>query len=611
MVAFEREAVSMFKGTVWASVAWAVCCLLAVPELLAQESDWATFFERSGGLATPRYDETVAYCQRLAEASPWVRYTTFGVSPQGRPLPLVIADRDGYFEPGSAPYMERTVVLVEACIHAGECCGKDAGLMLLRDMTVGGRYRSLLDHVTLLFIPIFNVDGHERFGPYNRINQNGPTEMGWRTTAQNLNLNRDFLKADAPEMRAWLELFQAWKPDFFIDVHSTDGADYQYPITYAMEIHGNMDAELTEWTRERFLPYLDKLMVHSNLPASPYVVFRDWHDPRSGMVSWVASPRLSEGYTALQNRPGLLIEAHMLKSYAVRVEAAYTMLRHAISFLGDEHPNLRQTVLRADARTAAELADHPFPLRFAAAPESVMMDFLGYKYKEVDSDISGGTYIRFSDAPQLFRIPYFNVQKPSLEVILPEAYIIPPEWTEVIERLRLHGVQLARLSEDRRVFVRSYRFREAVWQEQPYEGRHPVEFKTDLITEERDFPQGTVVVNLRQPAARVAVHILEPQAPDSYAQWGFFDAVFEQKEYAESYVIEEMAREMLAADPELEREFKRERKEDRTFAGDPRAIRQWFFERTPYFDSQVNVYPVGLIDDPAVVESLPLESCGP
>ena len=200
------------------------------------DATWLTDFEKSGGLRTPRYEATIAYCKKLAAASPQLLFTHFGTSPQGRPLPLLVADRQGNFTPERVRESDNLVVLVQACIHAGESCGKDAGLRLVRDLTVTGQYTDLLAGVTLLFIPIFNVDGHERFGPHNRINQNGPEEMGWRTTAQNLNLNRDFLKADAPEMQAWLNLFTAWLPDFFVDIHSTDGADFQYPITYGMEI---------------------------------------------------------------------------------------------------------------------------------------------------------------------------------------------------------------------------------------------------------------------------------------------------------------------------------------------------------------------------------------
>ena len=176
--------------------------LLLAPCLFAQPLP-PTRFERSGGLETPRLAETMLECRALAKASSWVSETSFGKGPQGRELPLVIVDKDRHFDPSSAKASGKAIVMIQACIHAGECEGKDAGILFLRDLVVTKKFAPLLDRLTFLFIPIFNVDGHERFGAFNRINQNGPKEMGWRTNATNLNLNRDYLKADAPEMRAW------------------------------------------------------------------------------------------------------------------------------------------------------------------------------------------------------------------------------------------------------------------------------------------------------------------------------------------------------------------------------------------------------------------------
>ena len=238
---------------------------------VSAQDEWLTFYERSGCVATPRYDETVMFCKKLDSASAMVHYSTFGYSPQGRALPLLIADKEGNFDPASVKRSGKPVILIQAGIHAGEIDGKDAGLVFFRDLIVYGKNVSLLEKVTILFIPILNVDGHERFGPYNRINQNGPQEMGWRTTAQNLNLNRDYLKADSPEMIAWLKLWNAWLPDFFLDLHVTDGADYQYVSTYGMEIYGNMEQNLTQWSKNTFIPAFTKDMDKSGFPVFPYV----------------------------------------------------------------------------------------------------------------------------------------------------------------------------------------------------------------------------------------------------------------------------------------------------------------------------------------------------
>jgi Zinc carboxypeptidase len=571
------------------------------------EAGVRTPYEKSGGLDTPRYDETVSWCTDLAASSELLEFGSFGFSPRGRPLPLVIADLRGRFTPQEHKgRTDHTVLLVEACIHAGESCGKDAGMILLRDLVEDPALAAqLLEKVTLLFIPIFNVDGHERFGPHGRINQNGPREMGWRVTAQNLNLNRDFLKADTPELRHWLALFNAWQPDFFVDIHSTDGADYQYALTYGLETRGNLESGLTDWVTE-YRDTLNTVMTADGYPLAPYVSFRDWHDPRSGLEAWAAGPRFSQGYAAIRNRPALLVETHMLKEYPIRVESTRLLLHHTLVWLNAQTDHLLELVAKADQFTAgAAFRAQPFPLDFEASETARPLDFLGVEYEPLTSDITGGDYFRFSDRPETFTVEYFDDLLPSVTADLPEAYIIPPEWTEVIDRLQWHGVRHARLHEPVELIVRSMKFTNPSWRERPYEGRHPVTFSVEPLSEKRIYPAGSVVVPMDQPLARVAAHLLEPEGPDSLVQWGFFDQIFERVEYVESYVIEKMIPDLLAADPKLVEELAAKKAADPEFAADPWAIRYWFYEKTPFYDQRVGIYPIGWLDGD--VSKLPID----
>jgi len=565
--------------------------------------DLVTRYERSGGTETPRYDETIAYSRRLAAASPWLTYATFGTSPQGRDLPLVIADRDGLATPAAARAAGRAVVMIQACIHAGEPDGKDAGFLLLRDIAVERRLAHLLDGVTILFIPIFNVDGHERFGPYSRINQNGPREMGWRTTAAGLNLNRDYVKADAPEMQAWLRLFAAWLPDLFVDCHVTDGADYQYPLTWAMELGGNLDPALAQWCRGTWLAGLEADLDGRGIPIAPYVMFRRWGDPRSGLRAGVAPPRFSTGYCATRNRPALLLETHMFKDYRTRVEATRAALEATLGVASRERARLTALVAAADSLAAAPaFRAEPLPLTFKAGPESTMVDLLGFAYDVVTSDLTGGPWVRYDPSrPQVWRLPRFDRVAPDAAVTLPAAWVVPPEWETVIARLALHGVAIRRLARETALPASTYRFRDVKWRERPYEGRHALEYELEEFAEERLFPAGSAVIDAAQPAARLAAHALEPAGPDAFVRWGFFDTIFEQKEYAEEYVMEAKAREMLAADPALAAEFAARKAADPAFAADQEAMLNWFFQRSPWWDRRVNAYPVGRILDPAAV----------
>lgn len=581
----------------------ALVLMTAVP---ANGDDWSTFCEQSDYNHTPRYDKTVDYCRRLADASPWVHYTTFGTSPRGRELPLVIVDKNGHFTAEEVRSTGNVVFLIQAAIHAGECDGKDAGMMLVRDIAIRKDREALLDHATILFMPIFNVDGHERFGPYNRSNQNGPQETGWRTTATNLNLNRDYLKADAVEMRAWLELYAEWLPDFLADCHVTDGADFQYAVTYAMDVLGGMDEGLTSWGNERFLPQLEDKMRAAGFPMIRYNSYRTRHDPKSGIVCWSSPPRFSTGYASIQNRPSILIEMHALKNYKTRVTGTYQILTEILEVLNSEHDTLRRLVLEADERVSSpEFRNHPLALTHDITGDSVMIDFLGYEYEVVESDITGGRWHRFSRRPATFRIPLFNDLTPTTTVMLPEAYVIPPEWTDVIDRMSIHGVQFSRLRETRSIPTKSYQLTEPDWTDSPYEGRFTVSFQVREITDVRTYPAGSVVVDMNQRAARVAAHILEPAGYDSYATWGFFNAIFEQKEYMETYVIEQYAAAMLEQDERLRTEFEEKLASDPEFAENPGLIRRWFYQHTPFWDDRIGIYPVGRITERKLLESMP------
>lgn len=572
----------------------------------AQDTTWTTFYEKSGEKETPSYDETISYCKKLADASPYISYTGFGMSPQGRELPLLIFDPDGHFNPASVKASGNVILMVQAGIHAGEIDGKDAMLMFFRDLAIYRKYPELMKGITIICIPIFNVDGHERFGKYNRINQNGPEQMGWRTTAQNLNLNRDYLKADAPEMKAWLKLFQDWLPDFFMDIHVTDGADYQYVSTYGLETFGSMDQGLTRWTDKVYLPNLENTMNKEGMPVFPYVAFRRWHDPRSGLRSGSASPRFSTGYMAIQNRIGLLVENHMLKDYQTRVRASYEIVKLTSRLLVDKREELKNLNRKADEYAASPaFRKQAFALDFKTGTDSVLVKFKGVEYDTVHSSLSGGTWFQYHpDKPETFEIPYFNEQVASVKVRLPEAYIIPPEWLDVIERLDLHGIAYTRLKKAEKISVVSYKFKDPSWAKSPYEGRFPLKVSYDTITSERLYPAGSVLVDMNQRSARVIAHILEPNAPDSYIYWGFFNTIFEQKEYFETYVMEDYARKMLLSDPELKAEFEKAREQNPDKFKNSYALLSWFYERSPYWDKDLDVYPVGKIYDREIVGAL-------
>jgi len=567
---------------------------------LQAQTNWTTYYEASGFLKTPRYDATIEYCKLLDMGSNMIHYTTFGVSPQGRNLPLVILDKDGLISPEEIREKGRIILMVECCIHPGESEGKDAMLMLLRDFAIYGEQEELLDDVSLMVIPIFNVDGHERFSPYNRINQNGPKEMGWRVTAQNYNLNRDFLKADAPEMKAWLQLYNQWLPEFFIDCHTTDGADYQYVITYALETFGNMDKDITRWVKNTYEPEITEKMFAKNFPIFRYVSFRQWHNPKSGLYSHASPPMLSQGYTAIRNRPGLLIETHMLKPYKPRVESTYHMVLETMQILQKEKSNLVKAIQKADQHCiSGDIAKKPLPVKFNTnMNDSTMVDFLGVEYTMHNSDITSGVWYKYdSTKPVTFQLPMFEKPIIAETVKLPNAYIIPVEWTEIIERIQAHGIAYNVIREDTEYEVTSYRFSNPQWSNRPYENHMQLQrYDMEEITEKRVYPAGSILIHTNQQAARAIAHILEPKASDSYLSWGFFNSVFEQKEYSETYVMEPMAKKMLEENPDIKAAFDKKVKENPDWLKNQWGVMNWFYHQTPWGDPKYMVYPVGKIN---------------
>ncbi|WP_233510983.1 M14 family metallopeptidase [Dyella psychrodurans] len=567
------------------------------------DTDWTTPAESSHFRTTPSYEQTQAYLQRLQQAAPdKIKLETFGITPRGLPMTVVIASSNGTFTPDVARAAHKPIVLLQAGIHPGEIEGKDAGLMLLRDIAVAGKYPHLLDHVVLVYIPVFSVDGHENSSPYNRINQNGPDSMGFRGQAQYLNLNRDYIKADAPEMQAWLKLWQTWLPDFLVDVHTTDGADYQYDLTWYTEDPHKLDPAVAAWQHKTIvdeaMPAYEK---HGHL-ASIYLEFRDGRDPRKGIENFGSGPRFSTGYAALQNRPALLVETHMLKSYAVRVYAVYDLLHVLLDDINRDPAALLAATAKADADTIARMQDAKaqVPLTFRLDPTPAPFELKGYAFTQTHSDISNDAWIQYDPTrPETYRIDNWNNLLPDLSIAPPAAYVVPGEWTSIIEKLDAHGIAYRRIGHPmKEVDATAYQLDEPQWSSTPFEGHLMLRnFTLRAVPAEVTLPAGSVIVPMNQRAANVAIELLEPQAPDSLLRWGFLNAIFETKEYGEPRVLEKLAREMMAKDPKLKAEFEQKLHDDPAFAADSRARLAFFFERSPWYSVQaVGAYPVLRLD---------------
>jgi hypothetical protein len=407
------------------------------------------------------------------------------------------------------------------------------------------------------------------------------------------------MKADAHETRAFLKLWNEWNPDLFIDCHVTDGADHRYNITYQYEFRDNVHPAIREWLKHTFNDLVFPATERDGNLVSQYMEFLDNRDVSKGVQSFLSTPRYATGYTPIRNRPALLIETHVLKDYRSRVRGTYDVLWRTLEEINKDPQPLLQAVRKADADSvAAGRVYDPsrrYPLQFELTQTSRPYAFKGVESHLEKSDVSGEPYVVFGQKPQEQVIPLYDDARVARAVAPPLAYIVPPQWQSVIDVLAAHGLKLERTKTPLTLDVESYRFSDVRFAAQPFEGRVQPSYATTPVRGRRVFPPGSVIVTMEQPSANVAVHLLEPASPDSLASWGFFNAIFEQKETAENYILERVAKDLLAKDANLRREFEQKIAGDPAFAGNPRARLDWVYQRSPFWDEQMNLYPVGRI----------------
>ncbi|MDH7452442.1 M14 family metallopeptidase [Luteimonas composti] len=586
---------------------FATLLALATPLSVVAQAPLTTVSERSGFVKTGRYDETIALCAAFAQRHPdAVRCFDLGTTPEGRPMKALAISRSGALTPAAARERGIPVVLMQGGIHSGEIDGKDAGFLALREVLEGAAAAGALEQLVWVFVPVFNVDGHERFGAWNRPNQRGPEEMGWRTTAQNYNLNRDYAKADSPEMRAMLRLVGEWDPIATIDLHATDGAQFEHDISIQVEpLHGG-DEALREAGRALRDGTMADLAAQGSLPLPFYPSFEDYEDPASGFEDGVSPPRFSTGYFQLRNRLGMLVETHSWKEYPVRVRITRNTI---VSVLEQVARRGRDWMALARAADARDLSGQPVALDYRATDASRVIDFRGYAYTRTPSEVSGAPMTRYDEStPQVWKVPLRDTVLPRVEVAAPRAgYLVPAAHAGLVApRLDVHGIAYRRVGCEARdgcatqpakmLQVEVFRATGKRFAPQPVEGHQRLEVEGAWAPESREVGAGALFVPIAQPRARLAMALLEPQAPDSLLQWGLFNNAFERKEYMEAYVAEAVAREMLAADPALKAEFERRLRDDQAFADSPDARLEFFYRRHPSWDERLDLYPVMRVD---------------
>ena len=539
-----------------------------------------TTAETSQWLRTGRYDEAVTLCRDFARAYAGVRCDVLGTTLQGRPIVALSITRRA-----DAP-----VLLIQSGIHAGEIEGKDAGFRFLRDLLDGKVAPGALDAVSIVFVPVLNPDGHERFGPNHRPNQRGPEEMGFRTNGARLNLNRDYVKADSPEIRALLRVVRERDPVMLVDLHTTDGAKFEHDISVITSPIAPRADGLEEAATALSASLQHRLTELGHLPLDFYPSFVDDTNPHSGFARGEAPPRFSSLFMAARSRIGVLVETHSWRTYREREQSTYHTLQALLEEATRSAPAWRDVIRAADVADA-KLGGTDVTLWWKNGAGTTDLAFRGYAYERRLSDLTGGTWLVYDErTPEIWTVPVYDELLPAVTIRVPAGgYVIDGGFAKLVRPvLDAHGITYDTVDETA-LAVEVLRATKVTFAP-PYEGRTRAQIEGAWTAETRTLDRGAIFIPITQPHARLILHLFEPQLPDSLVQWGVFNAAFERKEYIEPYVVEAAAREMLAADPALRTAWEAALAADPTMTTDDRL--DWFARRHPAWDERVNLLPV-------------------
>jgi hypothetical protein len=537
---------------------------------------------------TATYAEVIAYYKALAKQQPQMCLINYGSTDIGCPLTLVVLSKDKVFDPALIKKQNKRVLLINNGIHPGEPEGIDASMMLVRDLVKKGQ---LPKDVVLCFIALYNIDGSINRG-LSRVNQNGPRAYGFRGNYRNLDLNRDFIKADSKNALAFAEILNTWQPEVMLDTHTSDGADYQYVMTLIETQKDKQNPTLANYTSKTLTADLYKGMKKSGFEMIPYGAGEQGL-PDSGIVSFMETPRFSTGFAAQHNIISYMTETHMLKSFDKRVWATYNFIQHLITICQRDATVLGAMKKQVDAEVSRQKT---FALNWELDESKVdTITFKGYAAKYKTSDVSGLNRLYYDrNTPFTKTVKFYNTYKASATAEKPVAYIIPQAWGKVIDLFKLNRVAMSRLAHDTTLNLQMYYIGDYKTGTRPYEGHYlHTNVKLNPVDSKVRFYKGDYVVYVNQPINRYIVETLEPQGVDSFFAWNFFDSILGQKEYFSDYVFEDIAGQLLKDDPNLRKKLDVEKAKDPKLAFSAAAQLNFVYRNSQYFEKTFLRYPVG------------------
>ena len=574
-----------------------VFSFLLISTVFSINAQLLTRYEQSGYKETATYEETMSFYRALDKQYNEVSIVTHGLTDIGIPLNVVLISTGGEKTPEAIQKSGKAVWLINNAIHPGESDGVSASQMFTRDLLKNKKKnKKVLDKVIIAIIPFYNIGGALNRNGTTRVNQNGPVDYGFRGNARHYDLNRDFIKSDTRNSRSFQELFQVYDPDLFLDTHVSNGADYQHIMMLLGTQKDKLGGKLGEYMTDVFMPYAFENMEMKGFSPVPYV--NAWgHTPDKGWTEFVDWPRYSTGYAALFHTVGLMSETHMLKTYQQRVESTYGLMQIMLEFLeghSDELIDLREET----KLTAAKQKDFEVSWAVDTSRYTPLM-FKGYEPTYIESDISGLKRLKYDHSqPFTKEVKYKNQYVANKTIKAPKYYLIPQQWTDVIELLELNQVEMVRLRQDTTIAVESYYIDDYQTSRSPYEGHYMhSKVKVSTTSQTLNFRAGDVLVPVNQWRNRYIVETLEPEAPDSFFAWNFFDAILQQKEHFSSYVFEDYAVELLEENPEIKSELEAAKQNDPDLAKSAYMQLEFIYQRSKHREPEYLRYPVFRVMD--------------
>ncbi len=504
------------------------CLLLSAAPPAAAQPDPLTTAERSGFRATSTHAEVCAFIDRLQELYTGLRVERIATTAEGRPVPMMIIGDPVPASPLALQRDDRLVVYLQANIHAGEVEGKAAALMLAREI-LAGRTPDYLDRLVILITPDFNPDGNDRISTANRTNQNGPVEgVGIRYNGLNLDLNRDGIKLESPEVRGLVtEVLNRWDPAFFLDSHTHNGSYHAEPVTWTWGLNPNGDEAVFTYLADRVMPEVNRRMSDEyGTPCIPHGDFADAREPARGWIPLGPQPRYLSNYVGLRNRLAVLNENYPYADFETRVRGCENLFRCFLDYLHENRDEIAALVAGADARSSArglEPGSGPaFVLTTEAEPVTERITIATYEMEEVEA--GGRRRLRPTDRVRVVdNIPYFARYAPQHTIPFPAAWLIPVSDDEILDILLTHGITVERLLRKMTLEVESFTVTQIAPATRLNQGHYPNAIEGEYAIEERELPAGTLVVPAAQPLGSLAATLLEAESDDGLAYWNAFD----------------------------------------------------------------------------------------